>query len=159
MIDLAGGANLMGLEALAGVKVGQLNFISTAGFAKLGLPGSMIPTSSTFIDQSLGMAFHADSAILRGIKTRAQAATLAGVNGVVIPAMSQNDTGNDTLNPMYGIAQAAAGPTGATPKQYGSLLTLIGSQSSVSGGNSAAPAMTSVGGSNPTRTYEDCLGG
>jgi hypothetical protein len=149
VIDLAGGANLMGSEALAGVKGGQMNFLSTAGYAKLGLPGAMIPTSTTFIDTSLGMAFHSDSAILRGIKTRAQAATLAGVNGVVIPAMSQNDTGNNPLNPMYGIAKAAAGGAG---KQYGSLLTLVGTQSSTSGGNSASPASTSVGGSDPTLT-------
>jgi len=149
VIDLAGGANLMGSEALSGVKGGQMNFLSAAGYSKLGVPGSMIPTSTTFIDTSLGMAFHSDSAILRGIKTRAQAATLAGVNGVVIPAMSQNDTGNNPLNPMYGIAKAAAGGAG---KQYGSLLTLVGTQSSTSGGNSASPASTSVGGSDPTLT-------
>lgn len=138
-IDLAGGANLVGSEALVGVKGGQMNFLSAAGYSRLGLPGSMLPTTATFIDTSLGLAFHSDSAILRGIKTRAQAPTLAGVNGVVIPAMSQNDTGNNPLNAMYGIAKAAAG-AGTTPQQYGSLLTLCGTQSSVSGGNSAAPA-------------------
>jgi hypothetical protein len=61
--------------------------------------------------------------------------------------MSQNDTGNDTLNPMYGIAKAAM-PAGSSTR-YGSLLTLIGTQSSVSGGNSASPAATSIGGSDP----------
>ncbi len=138
-IDLAGGANLMGSEALAGVKGGPLNFLSAAGYSRLGLPGSMVPTSTTFIDTSLGLPFHSDSAILRGIKSKATPATLAGVNGVVIPAMSQNDTGNNPLNAMYGIAKAAFG-AGATPMQYGSLLTLCGTQSSVSGGNSASPA-------------------
>jgi hypothetical protein len=153
VIDLAGGANLIGSEALVGVgavpaagqpAVGaQTNFLSAAGYSKLGLPGSMIPTSSTFIDNSLGLLFHSDSAIARGIKTKASAATLAGVSGVVIPAMSQNDTGNNPLNPMYGIAKAARAiltPT-TTPTQYGSLLTLCGTQSSVSGGNSASPAI------------------
>ncbi len=139
VIDLAGGANLMGSEALAGVSGGPLNFLSTAGYAKLGLPGNMVPTSTTFVDTSLGLPFHSDSAILRGIKTKATAPTLAGVNGVVIPAMSQNDTGNNPLNPMYGIAKAAFGAS-ANPVPYGSLLTLIGTQSTVSGGNSAAPA-------------------
>jgi hypothetical protein len=152
VIDLAGGANLIGSEALVGVgavpagaaagapAVGaQTNFLSAAGYSKLGLPGAMIPTSSAFIDNSLGLLFHSDSAIARGIKLKASAATLAGVNGVVIPAMSQNDTGNNPLNPMYGIAKAAMG-TGAKPTQYGQLLTLCGTQSSVSGGNSAAPA-------------------
>jgi len=148
VIDLAGGANLVGSEALVGVAgapvngvaVGaQTNFLSAAGYSKQGLPGSMIPTSGTFIDNSLGLLFHSDSAIARGIKTKASAATLAGVNGVVIPAMSQNDTGNNPLNPMYGIARAAKGLSTA-PVQYGQLLTLCGTQSSVSGGNSASPA-------------------
>ena len=103
-IDLAGGANLIGSEALAGVMGGQMSFLSSAGYSRLGLPGNMLPTASTFVDTSLGLAFHSDSAILRGIKTKAQTATLAGVNGVVIPAMSQNDTGNNPLNAMYGIA-------------------------------------------------------
>jgi hypothetical protein len=149
VIDLAGGANLVGSEALVGVgavpaaggpAVGaQTNFLSAAGYSKQGLPGSMIPTTASFIDNSLGLLFHSDSAIVRGIKLKASAATLAGVNGVVIPAMSQNDTGNNPLNPMYGIAKAAKGLATA-PVQYGQLLTLCGTQSSVSGGNSASPA-------------------
>ena len=97
-----------------------------------------MPTSSANIDTSMGLAFQMDSAILRGIKTKAGPATLAGTNGVVIPAISQNDTGNNPLNAMYGIAKAAAGMGGTT--QFGSLLTLCGTQSSVSGGNSASPA-------------------
>jgi hypothetical protein len=139
VIDLAGGANLVGSEALVGVMGGQTNFLSAAGYSRQGLPGAMIPSAGTNIDTSLGLLFHIDSAIARGIKMKAAAATLAGVNGVVIPAMSQNDTGNNPLNPMYGIAKAAKGLSTA-PVQYGSLLTLCGTQSSVSGGNSAAPA-------------------
>ncbi|MBZ4307497.1 hypothetical protein LAN33_24810, partial [Mycobacterium tuberculosis] len=42
--------------------------------------------------------------------------------------------------PMYGIAKAAFGTSSANPVPFGSLLTLIGTQSTVSGGNSAAPA-------------------
>ena len=49
----------------------------------------------------------------------------------MIAARSENDTGNNPHNPMYGIP--APGPTG-------DLLTLIGSVSSDSGGNSMAPA-------------------
>jgi len=138
-IDLAGGANLMGSEALAGLQGGYTNFISTAGYGKLGLPGNMLPTSPTFVNTSLGLAFHSDSAILRGIQSKASTVTQAGVNGVVIPAMSQNDTGNNTLNSMYLIALAAMG-VGSTPTTYGTLLTLCGTESTVSGGNSAAPA-------------------
>src|SRR5690606_29530889 len=84
-----------------------------------------------FIDQSLGLAFHSDSAFLRGILDKFKT-NVANTNGAVIPARSENDTGNNPHNPMYGIARAGSN---------GSLLRLIGSQNSDSGGNSMAPAM------------------
>ena len=58
--------------------------------------------------------------------------TAANVNGAVIPARSENDTGNNPHNPMYAIQRCGSD---------GSLLTLIGSRNSESGGNSMAPAM------------------
>ena len=134
--DLAGGANIAGSNVLVGGPGGQLDFLSVAGYSKLGLPGTMLPSSNpqngttSFIDRSLGLAFHSDSAFLRGIAERVSAATAANVNGTVIPARSENDTGNNPHNPMYGIHTAGAD---------GSLLTLIGSRSSDSGGNSMAP--------------------
>src|SRR5438105_5747389 len=129
--DLAGGANLVGSEVLVGVQGGQSNFLSTAGYGKIGVPGNMVPTSSAFISNALGLLWHSDGALLRGILSKATTpVTAAGTNGAVICALSQNDTGNNPHNPMYGIAKAGA---------KGKLLTLIGSQSTVSGGNSAAP--------------------
>ncbi len=132
--DLAGGANIAGSNVLVGGQGGQLDFLTTAGYSKLGLPGNMTPASSTtnFINTSLGLAFHSDSAFLRGILSKVSPATAANVNGVVMPARSENDTSNNPHNPMYGIAKAGA---------KGELLTLIGSQSSDSGGNSMAPPM------------------
>src|SRR5690606_18807412 len=50
--------------------------------------------------------------------------------GAIIAARSENDTGNNPHNPMYGIAKTGA---------KGELLTLIGSVASESGGNSVAP--------------------
>lgn len=132
--DLAGGANIAGSNVLVGQQDGQLDFLSTAGYSKLGIPGDMTPSSSTtnsFVDTDLGLAFHTDSAMLRGIKTRFAQANWANVNGAVYPARSENDTGNNPHNPMYYINKAGAD---------GSLLTLIGSRSSDSGGNSMAPA-------------------
>jgi hypothetical protein len=64
--------------------------------------------------------------------SRMSAGTRANVNGAIIPARSENDTGNNPHNPMYGIQRAGAD---------GSILTLCGSRNSVSGGNSMAPAM------------------
>src|ERR1700730_7357940 len=141
-IDLVGGANLMGSEALAGMAGSPTNFISTAGYNKLGLPGAMVPTSSTFIDSSLGLPFHSDSAILRGIKSKASAAALLKVNGVVIPAISQNDSNMNPLNAMYLIAKRVSGlpQQNNMPVPYGQYVTLVGTNSTQSGGNSAAPA-------------------
>lgn len=128
--DLAGGANLVGSEVIVGQKGGQANFLTTAGYGKMGVPGNMVPSAAGFTDSTFGLLWHSDGAILRGMKTKATSpATAAGTNGAVICAMSQNDTGQNPHNPMYGIAATGA---------KGSLLNLVGNQSSVSGGNSAA---------------------
>ena len=66
------------------------------------------------------------------MQSRMGAATMANVNGAVIPARSENDTSNNPHNPLYGIQKAGAD---------GSILTLCGTQNSVSGGNSMAPMM------------------
>jgi len=150
--DLAGGANLSGSNVLVGGAGGQddINAISTAGYSKLGIPGDMIPgldstnftfplpsgssaaitsTNNDFVSDQLGLKFHADSALLRGILDTA--GTAAGnVDGCVIPARSDNDTGNNPHNPLYGIAMSGA---------KGSVVDLIGSRNSDSGGNSVAP--------------------
>ena len=135
--DLAGGANIAGSNVLVGGRGGQEDFLSTAGYSKLGLPGDRIPSimnvttgSSDFVNRELGLAFHSDSAMLAGILGKANSAR-GNINGAVLPAQSDNDTGNNPHNPMYGIHRAGAD---------GELLTLIGSQSSASGGNSMAPA-------------------
>ena len=138
--DLAGGANIAGSNVLVGRQT-QLDLLSTAGYSKLGLPGDMIPggteatptatSNGDFTDTTLGLAFHSDSAFLRGILEKAGTRG-ANINGCVIPARSDNDTANNPHNPMYGIARAGAG---------GSILTLVGSRNSDSGGNSLAPAL------------------
>ncbi len=136
--DLAGGANISGSNVLVGQQGGQLDFLSSAGYSKLGLPGDMIPSivnpqtnTNDFINSDLGLAFHSDSAFLRGIIEKTSIETMANINGAIIPARSDNDTGNNPHNPMYGINKIGAD---------GSLLTLIGSQNTDSGGNSMAPA-------------------
>ena len=138
VFDLAGGANIAGSNVLVGKRGGQLDFLSSAGYSKLGIPGDMIPSISNpqtglsdFINSEFGLAFHADSAFLRGMQERVAVGNRANINGAVIPARSENDTGNNPHNPMYGINRVGAD---------GSLLTLIGSRNSESGGNSMAPA-------------------
>ena len=146
-IDLAGGANIAGSNVLVGRggELGQLDTLSTAGYRKLGLPGDQVPgvveaaasatgtSNGDHTDTSLGLAFHSDSAFLRGMYQSFKTAGIAAnVNGAVIPARSENDTSNNPHNPLYGIQRAGA---------EGSILTLIGSQNTDSGGNSMAPAM------------------
>jgi hypothetical protein len=145
--DLAGGANIAGSNVLVGRggALGQLDTLSTAGYSKLGLPGDQVPgvaeaapsvtgtSNGDHTDTSLGLAFHSDSALLRGMYQSFRTAGIAAsVNGAVIPARSENDTGNNPHNPLYGIQRTGA---------EGSILTLIGSQNTDSGGNSMAPAM------------------
>ena len=142
--DLAGGANISGSNALVGGQGGQTDLLTTAGYSKLGLPGDMIPgaaeptasatgtSNGDHTDSTLGLLFHSDSAFLRGILEKLTDVTARGqINGAVIPARSDNDTGNNPHNPMYGIAKAGAN---------GGIVTLIGSRNSDSGGNSMAPA-------------------
>ena len=143
--DLAGGGNIAGSNVLVGGPKGQLDFLSVAGYSKLGLPGSMVPSPSAtgnFIDSSFGLRYHADSAHLRGMKLRASTATMAGTTGTIIPALSQNDTNTNPHNPMYGIYQFGA---------RGGLLNLIGSQSSQSGGNSMSPPTMVIAAAQPTK--------
>ena len=143
--DLAGGGNIAGSNVLVGGPGGQLDFLSVAGYNKLGLPGTMVPNSSatgSFVDASFGLRYHSDSAHLRGMKTRAGAKAMAGTNGSIIPASSLNDSNVNPHNPIYGIYRYGA---------RGALLNLIGSEVSVSGGNSMAPPTMVIASAQPTK--------
>src|SRR5690606_33144967 len=109
--DLAGGANMAGSNVLVGKEGGQLDLLSTAGYRKLGLPGDMVPgvaeaaptatSNGDHTDTSLGLAFHSDSAFLRGMQASFRTPGIgASINGAVIPARSENDTGNNPHNPL-----------------------------------------------------------
>jgi len=147
--DLAGGSSQAGSNVLVGQRGGQLDFLSTEGYERRGLPGDIIPSivnpqsqTNDFINSQLGLAFHSDSAFLRGMLTKITPATAANINGAVIPTRSENDTGNNPHNPMYGIAKAGAN---------GSLLSLIGSENTDSGSNSMAPVSMIDLGIRPTK--------
>jgi hypothetical protein len=134
--DLAGGANIAGSNVLIGQEGGQNDFLATDGYRRQGLPGDMIPGLTDPVLQlpyanfDLGLGFHLDSAFRRGIVDTITPGNEAFINGAVIPARSDNDTGNNPHNPMYGIARAGAD---------GSILTLAGSENTDSGGNSMLP--------------------
>jgi len=90
----------------------------------------MQPTDPAFVDSQMGLAWHTESAMLRGVRLRALGTTLDQTNGVVVCTRSENDTQNNPHNPMYGIAGAGAA---------GELLTLVGTENTESGGRSIAP--------------------
>ncbi len=136
--DLAGGANLTGSEILIGGAGGQLDFLSTAGYGLLGLPGDMLPNSpntgsagGNFIDTSLGAAWHSDGAILRGIQVhrlerRAGEHQWRGHCGHV----AERHPGQPAQSDVRHLRR----------RRGRLLLTLIGTEPTVSGGNSMAPA-------------------
>jgi len=136
--DLAGGANISGSNVLVGKEGGQMDFLNTSGYDKLGLPGDMVPglndpiTGLPYANTDFGLAFHSDSAFKRGMEGSMAPGRGAQLNGAIIPARSDNDTGNNPHNPMKGIARAGAD---------GSILTLAGTSNSDSGGNSTEPVM------------------
>ncbi len=134
--DLAGGANMAGSNVLIGQQGGQNDFLATGGYRRQGLPGDMVPGLTDpglqlpYANFDLGLGFHLDSAFRRGIMASLQPGTELNINGAVIPARSDNDTGNNPHNPMYGIARAGAD---------GSILQLCGTENTDSGGNSMLP--------------------
>jgi hypothetical protein len=142
--DLAGGANLAGSNVMVGGPGGQEDPLTEEGYERLGLPLDMTPLNSQIValDRTMNLAFHFDSALLRGILDKASPATLAKVEGVIVPSRSSNDTANNPLNPIYGIYNAGAD---------GGLLSLIGTQSSLSGGRSMPPASMVIPEARPTK--------
>ncbi len=129
-VDLAGGASVAGSNVLVGGQGGQLDFLSTDGYEKMGLPSDLTPDRPGMVNTDLGLAFHSDSAFLMGITSKTSQTTRDNINGTVICARADNDTDNNPHNPMYGINKAGAN---------GDLVALIGSRNSDSGGRSEAP--------------------
>ncbi len=127
--DMGGGANIAGSNVMVGGMGGQEDFLEIRGYEKLGLPEAIAP-QNVGVDRSFGLAMHPDSAMLRGLMSKTSAGTRANVNGLVIPARSENDTGNNPHNPIYGIARAGAN---------GEFVATIGTRNSESGGKSRAP--------------------
>ena len=128
-IDQGGGANIAGSNIMVGGAGGQEDFLDANGYAKLGLPNAIIP-QNVGVDRTFGIAMHPNSALLRGMLDKTSAVTRANTNGVVIPARSENDTGDNPHNPIYGIARAGAS---------GEFAVTIGTRNSESGGRSRAP--------------------
>ncbi len=131
--DLSGGANLAGSNVLIGKQGGQLDFLTTAGYsqARPARQHDAQPAEPDRLQLRPGLprrqrhpARHEAPRRRRIDRGRHQWRRSSR-------RVPENDTANNPHNPMYGIAKTGA---------RGELLTLIGSVSSDSGGNSMAPA-------------------
>jgi hypothetical protein len=131
IIDLAGGGNIAGSNVMVGGAGGQMDFLPTTSYNSLGLPPAFHPSLAGKTNNEMGLVFHSDSGMLKGIQSVALPATRAKVEGAVFCTTSDDDTGNNQSNPMYWLGKA-----GAT----GELRPLAGTSQSDSGGNSMAPA-------------------
>lgn len=132
VIDLAGGANLVGSEVMVGKRGGQDDFL--ASYATLGLPEGMSPKNQA-PNAEFGLSFHPDSAILRGIKSIiTESSIISNVDGVVFCTASMDDNANNPHNPAHWLAHAGAS---------GEIATLIGTRATATGGFASAP-LTSI---------------
>lgn len=128
IFDLAGGSNIGGSNVIVGKAGGQMDFLPT--YNTLGLPPDMHPKNAGQTSNELGLLFHMDSGILRGIKSTTSQPTRDKTDGAVFCASSNDDTQNNPHNPVYWLTKA-----GAT----GDLTAMAGTQGSESGGNSVVP--------------------
>lgn len=138
VLDLAGGSNIAGSNVLVGGSGGQLDFLPDAGYRTLGLLPNELPSLANRVEDITGnqtnpqgLLFHAQSGILAGLKATASLQTRQNTDGIILCAMSDDDTQNNPHNPMYWFHKAGA---------RGSVAQLIGNTNSTSGGNSMAPA-------------------
>ncbi len=128
IFDLAGGANIPGSNVMAGGAGGQMDFL--ADYKSLGLPDDFHPSRQGMTNNEMGLVFHGDSAILRGIQNVTSATTRSRVDGALFAASSSDDTANNTLNPAYWLNRAGA---------QGGLSQIAGTRDTESGGRSVAP--------------------
>lgn len=138
-IDCAGGMNIAGGNAIMGQaasgfqrEVGSIQ----SDFRKLGIPDEFHPSRSGMIDNSMGLKFHSTSGILEGmnevlsLKPGETKDLRNYVDGVIIGAVTNDDTQTNPINTVYMAHKAGA---------KGDLVQLVGTANSVSGGNSVSP--------------------
>lgn len=129
IIDLSGGGNLPGSNIIVGGQGGQADFLPS--YSTMGLPSDMHPALSGKTNSDMGLMFHSDSGILRGIQNAASMQTRLQMDGAIFCNISNDDTDNNQINPIYWMNKAGA---------RGSLLQLAGTRPGLSGGLSQAPA-------------------
>ncbi len=128
IIDLSGGGNIAGSNVMVGGMGGQSDFLPN--YQTLGLPPDFHPSLAGMTNNELGLVFHNDSGMLRGIQSVTQPSSRANCEGMIFCTSSDDDTGNNQTNPLYWLNKAGA---------KGSLNQLAGTRQTQSGGNTSAP--------------------
>jgi hypothetical protein len=134
VFDLAGGANLSGVNVIAGAQGGQMDFLPPGSYGTIGLAPEAEPSKLAATDPAFsefGLAFHPASPMLAGMRATTTAPTRAGVEGVMFAGTSNDDSRSNPHNPLYWVAKA-----GST----GDLVSFVGTSSGASGGRAPAPA-------------------
>jgi len=138
ILDLAGGSNIAGSNVIVGGAGGQMDALSEGGNRTLGLLPSEAPQMAGQVEDLTGnrtspqgILFHSRSSMLQGIKGTASMGVRQNTDGVLLCAISDDDTGNNPHNPIYWFHAAGA---------RGKLTQLVGTQGGTSGANSQAPA-------------------
>ncbi len=150
VIDLAGGANLAGSNVVVGGQNGQLDFLPAGSYATIGVSAAAEP-QTVAPDTTFGLAFHARSQMLVGMKAVTTPATQANIDGALFAATSGDDSRGNPLNPLYWVVKAGA---------PGELVSFVGTSDGASGGRSAAPAASIDPSKSPSRitTPADTVG-
>lgn len=140
-LDGAGGMNIAGGNAIVGFASNQEqeefggNVLSD--FRRLGIPDEYHPSKSGMINSSFGLKFHSTSGILQGMN-EVLAPRMGDtkdlreyVDGLLLCGITNDDTQENPINTTYMAQKAGA---------VGDLVQLVGTSSSVSGGNSVSPS-------------------
>lgn len=138
-IDCAGGMNIAGGNAIMGQAAsgfqGEVG-ANLSDFRKLGIPDDYHPGRPGMINKDMGLKFHSTSGILEGMNEvlspkQGESRDLRNyVDGVIIGAVTNDDTQTNPINTVYMAHKAGA---------KGDLVQLVGTANSVSGGNSVSP--------------------
>ncbi len=135
VIDHAGGAGLINQM----IPRGKDNSLLTArAYQELGMPTGQDPLTGTNITNSTwGINYHANLSFVRELDRVAMAEAKQRTNSFAVLGQLGDDTSNNRINPASALA--VLGAVGDTDRK---VVSVVGSQSSESGGNSipAVPA-------------------
>lgn len=140
-VDGAGGMNIAGGNVIVGFDKNQYqeDFATNAlgDYRRLGVPDLYHPSKTGMVNSGYGLKFHSTSGILEGLEEvlaprMGETEDLRQhVDGLILCAITSDDTGGNPLNTSYMAQRAGA---------IGNLVQLVGNGSSVAGGNSTAPS-------------------